>query len=151
MKAMRGRNSQNWAQLHNFIKLLRALSPSEVEQWLNGLLTKPRTKGLMGNVMVALIQAVFNTDGWNVRGNPETLMNSWALPPWLTVSVLSTVFRLPCWSRHCCFLYWPLLWTAFFPQSCCRPGCLGQSSETPVVLDRGERMGRGNEAVKETV
>lgn len=71
---------------------------------------------------------------WKLSNWGKTLMKSWALPPWRTVSVLSTVVGLPCWSRHCCFLYWPLLWTASSPLPCCHPGCLGQSLETPVVL-----------------
>ena len=110
------------------------LSPLQVKMPL----TEPSRTGPMGNVMAALVRAVFNTDRWNVCGGPEnwskTRMNSWAPPPWWTVSVLSTGVRLPCWSRHCCFLYWPLLWTVASPPPCCRPGCLGQSSETPVVL-----------------
>lgn len=78
---------------------------------------------------------------WNVWRSPLTeekhwWTRSWALPPRWTVSVLSTVIRLPCWSPHCCFLYWPLLWTVSSPLPCCHPGSLGQSLGTPEILGR---------------
>lgn len=102
-------------------------------------------------VMLALIEAVFNgghrndwtSRNWrkkNQKKKKPLMAQSWVPPP-RTVSVLSTGDRLPCWSRHCCFLYWPLLWMAAYPLPCCYPDCLGRSSETPVVLGckRGEK------------
>lgn len=81
----------------------------------------------------------------------KTVMKPWALPPWWTVSVLSTMVRLPCWSRHCCFLYWPQLLMASSPLPCCHPGWLGQSLETPssLVVDI-KKEGRRNKAVMDS-
>lgn len=82
---------------------------------------------------------LFYASHWNVCESPETEEKhrwswSWAIPLPRTVSVLSTIVRLPCWSPHCCFLYWPLLWMVFFPWPCCCPDCLGVNAETRVVL-----------------
>lgn len=101
-----------------------------------GTMTEGRGGGF---VIVTLKEVAFNRCHWNVCEDPETEGKlwwtwSWALPPRWTVSVHPIVTRLPCWSRHCCFLYWPLLWTASSPSPCCHPGCLGQSSETPKIL-----------------
>lgn len=113
-----------------------------------------KEKGNNGYVMVALIEAAFNTSSlkcqWKsrkLRKNTDECLE--ARSPWWTVSVLSTVVRLPCWSRHCCFLYWPLLWKAFSPSPCYRPGCLVKSAETPAVL--GGKGEEGNKVMMETM
>lgn len=60
-----------------------------------------------------------------------------------TVAALGALIGLPCWSRHCCFLYWPQLLTASAPLPCCRPGWWGPSWGTPLNLGRGRRGLRG--------
>lgn len=59
------------------------------------------------------------------------------------LSVLSTMVRLPCWSRHCCFLYWPLLWKAASPLPFHCPGSSGRSSDERVVLVGNRLEGDG--------
>lgn len=67
---------------------------------------KPKRKRFAGSETGALIYPYLRQTNERRKRNRKRWSPG---PPWRTAAMLSVAVMLPCWSRHCCFLYWPQL------------------------------------------